>query len=58
MLVGADVVGLARAQKKKDALVLSIELLTKIARNTRSAMEEEALSLAKVRGLNLSIVWT
>jgi len=59
VLIGTDVAGVVRAQKKQDTLALRIELVAASARKARSAVEEEAGRLAEARGLGrLTIAWT
>jgi hypothetical protein len=59
VLLGTEVAGLARAQKKRGSLALSIEPLKTILRKARSEVEAVAARLAEARGLSdLSISWT
>jgi len=59
VLVGSDVAGIARAQKKKNMLVITIESLTKLTAKQRAAVEEEASRVAAARGLpELKVSWS
>lgn len=58
LLAGGAVVGLARAQKKKDTLHIAIEPISRLDARTRAAAEEEASRLAATRGLReASVAW-
>jgi hypothetical protein len=59
VLVGTDVAGIARAQKKKNTLTISIEPLSKLTTKLRASVEEEASRIAEARGVpELKVSWS
>jgi hypothetical protein len=59
VLVGTEVAGITRAQKKKNTLAIAIEPLTKLTTKLRTSVEEEASRIAEARGVaDLKVSWS